>query len=60
MLPQDVKNHTHIHADHCASDLSLLEAGAGLDNMAKRLCTEKTWNDSGTSIIEEIHVHCKF
>ena len=25
LIPQDVKNHTHIHADHCASDISLLE-----------------------------------
>ena len=25
LFPQDVKNLTHIHADHCASDISLLE-----------------------------------
>ena len=25
LFPQDVKNLTHIHADHCASDLSLSE-----------------------------------
>ena len=25
IFPQDVKNLTHIHADHCASDISLLE-----------------------------------
>ena len=25
LIPQDVKNLTHIHTDHCASDISLLE-----------------------------------
>ena len=25
LFPQDVKNLTHIHADHCASDISLSE-----------------------------------
>ena len=25
LFPQDVKNLTHIHADHCARDISLLE-----------------------------------
>ena len=25
LFPQDTKNLTHIHADHCASDISLLE-----------------------------------
>ena len=25
LFPQDVNNLTHIHADHCANDISLLE-----------------------------------
>ena len=36
MFPQDVKNLTHIHADHCASDISLLEF--------KQLC-HRVWSE---------------
>ena len=36
LFPQDVKNLTHIHADHCASDISLAEF--------KQFCHE-IWSD---------------
>ena len=38
LFPQDVKNVTHIHADHCASDISLTEF--------KQFC-HGVWSDAG-------------
>ena len=38
LFPQNIKNLTHIHADHCASDISLAEI--------KRFC-RGVWSDAG-------------
>ena len=48
LFPQDVKNLTHIHPGHCASDISLLEF--------KQVC-HRVWIEKHTFITIESQVH---